>query len=305
MGSWNHTCAVTHLPVSCGEEVEVIMLQDVNTVAGSSLCYPYSYHVPLPLTFQGNYNDYGAVEDCEGVALGIVVGSIRDKLYEMEVGENEYHDIAVKKEGFDVNAMFEADHEDRLNIVNIYSGYENESDKTKLKHIVVKKEVYDKVISEMTIYNWDSEAGESSDVGLDFLLAGKEKITADIDRIISLDGDDFEKVSWMMNDSIGRDTLAGQFLQPSGEYRGSDNPIRLMEVLMKLRENKDEKYDGVLENALRFSMFRHFIMKSRRSWVVPSGLGSQDDDTLAQRITAELTLKAAETIDKRWDEYED
>jgi len=305
MGSWNHTCAVTYLPIVVGEEVEVIMLQDVNTIAGSSLCYPYAYHVPLPVIFHGNYNDYGAVEDCEGIALDIVVGSIRDKLYEMEVGENEYHDIAVKKEGFDVNAMFEADHEDRLNIVNIYRGYENEKDKTRLKHIVVKKKVYDTVISEMTIYNWDGEAGKSSEVGMDFLLDGKEKITSDIDRIISLDDDSFEKLSWMMRDSIGRDTLAGQFLQPSGEYRGSDNPIRIMEVLMELRENKDEKYDGVLENALRFGMFRHFMMKSRRSWVIPSGLGPQDEDTFAQRLCAKLTLESAEIIDKRWDEYED
>jgi len=305
MGSWNHTCSVTHLPIFEGDEVEVIMLQDVNSIAGSSLCYPYSYHVPLPLTFQGRYNDYGGVEDCEGIALDIIVDSIRDKLYEMELGENEYHDIAVKKEGFDVKFMFEADHEDRLGIVNIYNGYENEKPMTKLKHIVVRKEVYDKVVSGMTIYNWDSEAGESSDVGLDYLLEGKGKITSDIDRIISLPSDAFEKVSWMMNSTIGQDTLAGQFLQPTGEYRGSEHPIRLMEVLMKLRENKDEKYDAVLENAIRFSMFRHFIMKSRRSWVIPSGLGSQDEDTLAQRLTAELTLSSAKEIDSRWDEYED
>jgi len=303
MGCWNHTCAITNLPIHEGDEVEVIMLQFRHVIAGSSLCYPYYYHIPLPLTFHGTYNDYGGVENCEGIALDVIVDSIRDNLFEMEVGENTSHDIAVKKEDFDVKHMFEIDHEDRLNIVNPYKGYMDEPEKTMIKHIVIRKEVYDKLVEGVQIDWWNRKTHESTDVGLSFIMNNCHGITADIDEILALDDDDFKRVAWrMLPRTIGVDTLAGEMLQCSGEYRGADHPICMQELLMKLREDSDDRYDGILENALRFSILRYFMSDARKSWVLPTGLGSQNDNTKSQRLCAELTLASAEIIDHMWDE---
>ena len=139
MGSWNHTCAVTNLPIMYGEEIEVILLKSQTSPRDrASSCYPYAYHTPIPLTFHGKYNDYGAVEECEGVARDIIVDALRDNLYEMEMGENEYHDIPAKKDDFDIDMLFNLDHEGRLFIKNPLSGFADEPESLRVKHIVVR-----------------------------------------------------------------------------------------------------------------------------------------------------------------------
>jgi len=68
MGCWNHTCAVTNLPIYCDEEVEVVLLREASgDINNASFCHPTDYHAPLPLTFSGKYNDHGCVEECNGV----------------------------------------------------------------------------------------------------------------------------------------------------------------------------------------------------------------------------------------------
>lgn len=303
MGCWNHTCAITNLPIFEGEEVEVIMLQFSNIIAGSSLCYPYFYHVPLPLTFQGYYNDYGGVEDCHGVALDIIVDAIRNNLFELELGENKYHDIPAKKENFDVKNMFELDHEDRLNIVNPYRGHPGEKEKTMIKHLVVRKEVYDKLVEKMELEWWNPKTLKQMNVNLDFVMHHCHKIATDIDDMLSLDADDIRRYTRRMNGTLGSDTLAGQLLNRTGEYRGKDNPIHLMDLLVDFRDNGNiETYDAVLENALRLAIVCRYMDAARKVWVLSSGVGSQNSETTAQKLCAELTLSSAEIIDKRWDE---
>ncbi len=303
MGCWNQTCAITNLPIYAGEEVEVIMLQFSNMIAGSSLCYPYFYHVPIPLTFQGIYNDYGAVEDCKGAALNIIIDNIREHLFEMEEGENKYHDVAVKKDEFDVTKMFELDHEDRLNIVNPYRGYPDEKEKTMIKHAVIRKEVYDKLVEGIKVEMWDSEAKETIHVGIDDILKQRHAITEDIDRIIAAPDDALIKQGWIMRNSMGGNSLAGKMLQRHGEYRGVNHPINAMEELIEIREDGTaDDYEAVLDNLLRFSMVMYYMNIARKVWVLPSGLGSQDDNTQAQRLCAELTLASAEIVDHKWDE---
>ncbi len=302
MGCWNHTCAITNLPIYAGEEVEVIMLQFSNEVAGSSLCYPHFYHVPMPLTFQGIYNDYGAVEDCKGAGLNIIIDNIREHLFEMEVGENKYHDIAVKKDEFDVKKMFELDHEDRLNIVNPHRGYPGEKEMTMIKHLVVRKEVYDKLVEGIKIDTWDSEAQETIHVGINDVLEERHTITKDIDRVIAAPDDALIKHSWILERSLGGNSLAGTMLQRHGEYRGVNHPIDAPGELIKLREDGNDDYEAVLDNLLRFSMVMYYMNDARKVWVLPSGLGSQNDNTKNQRLCAELTLASAEIVDHKWDE---
>lgn len=54
MGCWNHTCAISSMPIMAGQPVMVIPAQKV----GSSL-------TPFALPFKGEYNDYGFIEGDE------------------------------------------------------------------------------------------------------------------------------------------------------------------------------------------------------------------------------------------------
>jgi hypothetical protein len=114
MGCWNGTCMISNLHVKSGQDVIVYMIAKNKDT--DSYCYPNTVYNPCPIPFYGKYNDYGAVEDCHGVGLDLVVNSIRNQLYEFHQGPNSCHDCEVLKTNFDLEKLFEADHEGRLGI---------------------------------------------------------------------------------------------------------------------------------------------------------------------------------------------
>lgn len=302
MGCWNHTCAVTNLPVFEYEPVVVIMLRKTTPGFGSSFCYPSEYHNPLPLTFTGKYNDYGSVEDCEGPALDTIVRCIRNDLIEMELGENQYHDIEVKKDGFDVAKMFEADHEGRLCVRN----YLRPKETSPLNHIVVKSEVYDAIVRTMTLRRWDKERG-SYEMAYDDVIAEIPQYIDDLTEIACDDEPDLlknKRFGCGLSGRIGTTFIAELMSRDhhSGFYDMSD-PISVLEELLDIAETRDiDKLKGVLENAIQFQFFMRFMDTGRMSFHVPSGRGSQSGDTVAQELRATLTLQEAEKIKHQWDE---
>lgn len=114
MGCFNGVCAVSQLHVTYGQEVAVFMLLENKNK--KTFCYGNAMYDVCPIPFYGEYNDYGAVENCNGFGLPIVLGAIKSKLYEFGQGPNSSHDTPVNKANFNIGMLFEADHEDRLGI---------------------------------------------------------------------------------------------------------------------------------------------------------------------------------------------
>jgi hypothetical protein len=137
MGSWNGTCAISNLHITSGTPVVVFMLAKNN--AEKTFCYGNALYELCPIPFYGKYNDYGAVEDCHGFGLNIVVESIREKLYKFGQGPNSSHDCEVTKENFDIEMLFEADHEDRLGIEHHSSWDSDEYQKRELEKMSDEK----------------------------------------------------------------------------------------------------------------------------------------------------------------------
>lgn len=131
MGSWNGTCAISNLHVTAGEEVVVFML--LENKESRTFCYGNALYDVCPVPFYGKYNDYGAVEDCHGFGMNIVVEAIRDKLYQFGQGPNSVHDCEVNKENFDIEKLFDADHEDRLGIQHYSRWNRDEYDRKELE----------------------------------------------------------------------------------------------------------------------------------------------------------------------------
>ena len=131
MGCWNGTCAVSNLHVTAGTEVAVFML--LENKEKKSFCYGNALYDVCPIPFYGKYNDYGAVEECEGFGLNLVVEAIRERIYEFGQGPNSSHDTVVNKDNFDIDMLFEADHEDRLGIQELRSWSNDSYDLDKLK----------------------------------------------------------------------------------------------------------------------------------------------------------------------------
>jgi hypothetical protein len=105
---------ISNLHVMSGQDVAVFMLLKNNEP--KTFCYSNALYDVCPVPFYGKYNDYGAVEDCHGHGLNVVVEAMRQQLYEFGQGPNSIHDCEVNQKNFDVELMFEADLEDRLGI---------------------------------------------------------------------------------------------------------------------------------------------------------------------------------------------
>ena len=300
MGCWNHTCAVTNLPILYGEEVEVILLKSVGILTdAASFCYPYSYHSPMPLTFHGKYNDYGAVEECEGVALPVLLDAIRDNLHEIPYDEESRYSKAVSKDDFDIDMLFTLDHEGRLFIKNPTRYFPDSPDNIRLRHIVVRKEVYDSIVEEIGLEKWDRETYETYYLKLADL--DKDEFTKQIDEFNSLEADDVRKIMMRMPEIGNGDVNDLLVYRGMGEY-GMNAPINIINLLRDVRGSCPKVYDDLYDNALRFAMFVHFMHCARKSWHVPSGQGSQDSETYAQELCAKLTLSSAGKIQQHFEE---
>ena len=92
-----------------------LLLKNHNTTGGS-FCYGNALYDVVPLPFYGNYDDYGGVEECHGFGLPIILEHLKQRLYKFGQGPNDCHDCEVTPENFDVEKLFEADHEGRLGI---------------------------------------------------------------------------------------------------------------------------------------------------------------------------------------------
>lgn len=311
MGCWNHTCAVTNLPIHYEEEVEVILLKSTNFSAdSSSFCYPYSNYTPLPLTFSGTYNDYGAVENCKGAALDTIIESLRGELNEELVIDDEdaRYKTPITKETFSVENMFELDHEKRLYIKSPYRAFPDSPKTTRIRHIVVRKDVYDGIVNKVRWERWWDTKKFTTLATLD-----TDAYTKDIDNyndsIVATGGnaeEDLIRRSLQKYRGIG-DSQTCELLKYEGNGSiGMNLPINVNDTLLELRTTKSDLYDGILENATRFAFFDLFMHYSRKSYGVPSGAGAQDDSTKNQELCARLTLSSAKA-QRKWlkEKYEE
>jgi hypothetical protein len=153
MGSWNNTCGLTNLPIISGEEVYVFPIRERDLSKYRSHCYSTALYQPVLVPFAAKYNDYGGAEGCNGVALKFIVEELRRELVELEVGENQYHDIAVKRDDFDDEKFFEAVHENRL-FVRGFGGTDRP-----VYFTMIRKDVVDRMWNEWTFDMWKGKEG--------------------------------------------------------------------------------------------------------------------------------------------------
>lgn len=143
MGCWNHTCAVSNLHITAGQEVVVFLLLKNHTADDSSFCYGNALYDVMPLPFYGKYDDYGGVEECHGFGLPIILEELKGRLYKFGQGPNECHDCEVTPESLTIEKMFEADHENRLGIQDHPSWNNDEYQKRELEKMREEKGLTD------------------------------------------------------------------------------------------------------------------------------------------------------------------
>jgi hypothetical protein len=321
MGCWNDTCFVTNLPVFAGDPVEVLFLRA--DPVSDSFCYPNDSWTPYSFTFHGKYDDYGGVEDCEGVALPYLVEAIQENLVEMDANTREYSpgnisvlNEAVEKEGLTIGKILDYESEGRLKV------YKWEDAKSKLgkrlaqdketcmvKHVVIHKKVYDMMVGE---FEW--EMSSRIKIGKPAYDEDYAPHRVSIQDILNLylfwlNEPDSEKAEYVREIVIQYPGMNGPYFPRLNRiYENVAN-----DSIEKLRALREGYFGEVLKeggfelykNAVKLVVFNVFMMRGRRSYAIPSGAGSQDDSTNAQNMVADMIkyqIERREEQIKEWDE---
>lgn len=242
MGSWNGNCAVSNLHIHYGQRVVIFMLQE--NKHRDSFCHTNAYYNYCPMPFYGEYNDYGAAENCSGYGLPLIIESIRENLMEFELGENQYHDVPVKKDEFNVELLFEADHENRL---ALYS-------KTNVR------------LAQMLLHHATSPIEKAeAEANIETLKTKGTRIAP-----VMIHGDVFDYILDNVTQEFYYRNEDGKFV--SHEYKFQDLVDSLPEFIVRLRCAMTDKYFSI-ETSVR-QMFQDNEVNYAARW-----LGREERDT--------------------------
>jgi hypothetical protein len=147
MGCWNKTCGISNLHIYAGQPVYVFVLEE--NISEDSYCYSTCLFKPCLLPFNSEYDDYGGGENSSGVGLPFILNSLREKLVELEVGENSYHDIVVKRGDFDIDKFFEACHENRLFVGSYH--------RIPVQFTMMRKDIVDGILQKFSLYDYKTK----------------------------------------------------------------------------------------------------------------------------------------------------
>lgn len=191
MGCWNKTCGLSKLHIYADQPVYVFIMEQQTS---HERCYATSFWRPVMAPFEAKYDDYGGADDLSGVWLNDIIQGIASNLVEMEQGENQYHDIPVKREGFDAEQLFDATHEGRL-FTKDYDGT-----LTHVDFVMFRKDIVDDILTnyEVTKYVGKDKGNRPDDNGDNYYIYYKfDDVIADVpaflDQLYSSIHDQFIK----------------------------------------------------------------------------------------------------------------
>ena len=115
MGCFNQVCMLSGLPIVYRDPVRAILVSEhYRASLGKATCDYSSKYLPRTFPIRGYYNDYGRLEDLQDdMFKRLWVQGLHTDMFELTVGENPCHDIAVTRD-MDFDQLWEAIWEERL-----------------------------------------------------------------------------------------------------------------------------------------------------------------------------------------------
>lgn len=296
MGCWNHTCAITKLPIFRGDPVVVILLVKQTEEFRIHRTHPTAYWAPIPYYFEGEYDDYGGVENCHGPLLPTIISQFKKVLFEYKLGDNPYHDIPVNREDFNVDLLFKADHENRLSVKCRF----DTTNPVPVKHVVIKKSVFDYIIQNYTYSQYrrcDNEKGyEYVDIG--FNNIHQEGIEW-FNNLKNRKDKDEERL--FMYHNIDRNFIGK--VMDSCKY---STKLSYPDLFMFdcFRNKEFELIEQIVAQLSSLYWITNFLDSIRTHWYPCIGLGSQEGEVEQYQLFAKLINEECQNINNKWDEYE-
>lgn len=292
MGCWNGTCCVTNLPIFCGDPVIGLLLFHLPNKNSEGTIVS---NIASPFYFEGEYNDYGAIEAEHGVALPLIMEKIKETLLEMEQGENQYHEKEISKDKFDFEMLMDEMHEQRIIVENKHISWMYERASVTL--LMIRKPVFEEIIETISINTYDKEHPV---VTYDYAA---DSINMFIDSMIN-------DVSMFGNMLTGhKGGIVGNMLL---NWEKAHCPaIDLKHTLLQLVANEKiiepeyrEYVWKIVDNALRVKFLTSYMEQLHKRLDTP-GYAGQDGITDIHEHFASMIIEESEKIQNRWDEEEE
>ncbi len=305
MGCWNQTCGLSQLHIRANQDVVVLALVKNNGV--DSLCYTTPFYAPVMMPFYAKYNDYGGAEDCTGIGVDLVMNAIKEQLVELPVGPNEFHDIAVKREGFDTDVFFEAVHEDRLFIKGRF-----DRQRQHVGFVMIHKAVFDHVIENRVVERYVGANNGTTGWDNSYIHITFADVAKDIETCVEHLFESCKKDLFRFDPLRGLRTLnegkekaqvntAAQWLAHD-EYRYSSLVRPSLMVCDYVEANDREGLKGMLTEYLKAMWIDGFMMETRKFWSPQAGAGSQQQEPDGYLLLIDA-MKSVLDAEKR--EYEE
>lgn len=304
MGCWNKTCGLSNLHITAGTPVYVFVLEKNKTY---DHCYSTSLFSPLLLPFESVYDDYGGGEDSSGPALNIIMNALKHDLVEMEVGENQYHDIAVKRDDFTPEKFFEAVHEDRMFVQDRFA-----KEPTPVYFTMFRKDIVDHILENRRIEDYvGGNKGTIAKWGdsKDYIQYKFEDIAASVRPLLAKMIEDTEGqedyLKGFVMDRIHKyreDFIAAKWLNGDGfrysrlvfirDYIAKAIEIGTLEAVLKVEPIVIEHLKGVFLDS--------FMHAARKTWIPGGHEGSQSSSAGALKLLYSGITKVIDAERAEW-----
>jgi hypothetical protein len=309
MGSWYKTCGISKLHIRDYDEVMVFVLEQNRDL--TDRCYSTAFWKPLMMPFYSKYGDYGRGQDDSGACLPYVMAGIKKELVETEEGENKYHDIAVKRDKFDIELFYEAVHENRLFKAVNWGGV----DQVPLDFVMIRKDIADDILTnfhrEVYVGGGKGDCGYENNYRKVTFAGILEDLPAYMEELTKMIKDD-EDHMFLFRD--GLDILEYGHPNRVNAWMRGDNyrfcqVVRVKHVIEELiKEDKIDEATAIIVDFLKAKYIDCFMEVTRSNWAPGGHEGSQNNEhhgyrVLARAINCALEREKQEYLDEVDDEF--
>lgn len=315
MGCWNKTCGISNLHIIAGDPVYVFVIEQN---PHHDRCYSTAFWRPVMLPFTSVYDDYGGGENSDQ-NLDIILAALKERVVEMDVGENQYHDIAVSADNLDHELFFNAVHKGRLKVGNRWAG----SGESQVDFVMMRKDIVDNIcnnwLREMYVGNGKGTGGYGNNyIYYDFADV-LSKIPEFLDRVEKefFSAEEPENPnnvlpaamrSWHairgLSDlySYEERNLVAIYLSCINDHKYS-SILRVNEAIVDAVERKDRvEATRLLTDVLRGAFIDSFMEHTRRNWMPGGHEGSQSQESDAYRLLCSAINTALDVEKAKYDD---
>ena len=305
MGSWYKTCGLSNLHITPGTPVYVFVMEETRD---NSDCYTTSLFRPVLLPFESKYNDYGGGEDSSGIAFELVMNGVKRELVEMEVGENQYHDIAVKRDEFDEEMFFDAAHENRLFC-------SRSSGNVPITFTMFRKDIVDYILENREIEEYVGGGNGTCGWNNNYIRYKFKDIAADVRSLLNeatalLDSMDEEERAFK---SFSGFEYLFQYGHPNKAYKmmcgDSYRYSRIVDMRTVISRALSigtmeaiNKLEAILVEYLKGLFIDSFMHAARKTWIPGGHEGSQSQSGSALRLLCSATVDVLDKEKAEWEE---